>query len=139
MRFGYKEFLNTFKSELIGFTIFTLSNFSLNLLLIFSSVNDHVIVSRYPFEATDLWAKWKCFWKKLSVGLVRFFSGSMDLIFSNPIILITSSTRSISPKISGLQLGTLILRNFPFDLIIKPSYGEGSGWMDYALSPLDGR
>ena len=54
------------------------------------------------------------FLKKLSVGLVRFFSGSMDLIFSNPIILITSSTRSISPKISGLQLGTLTLRNLPF-------------------------
>ena len=54
MRFGYNEFLNTFKSELIGFIIFIVSNFSLNLLLIFSLVKDHVIVSRYPFDATDL-------------------------------------------------------------------------------------
>ena len=53
-RFEKIEFLKTFKSELIGFKILILSRFSLNLLFIFSSVNDHVIVSRYPFEAIDL-------------------------------------------------------------------------------------
>ena len=48
----------------------------------------------------------------------------MDLIFSNPIILITSSTRSISPKISGLQLGTLTLRNLPLVLTVKPKFDK---------------
>ena len=54
IKFEYREFLKTFKSELIVLTIFTSGKFSLNLLFIFSSVNDQVIVSKYPFEATDL-------------------------------------------------------------------------------------
>ena len=59
--------------------------------------------------------------KKLSVGLILFFSGSIDLMFSNPIILITSSTKSISANISGLHVGTLTIKFFPFFFSVKPN------------------
>ena len=120
IKFGYKELLKTFKSELIGLTIFISGKFSLKLLFIFSSVNDHVIASKYPFEATDLWAKWKCLWKKSKVGFNLFLSGSTDWILSNPLILIISSTISIWPYISGLQLGISKIRSLPFFLILNP-------------------
>ena len=48
------EFLKTFRSELMGFTIFISLLFSKNNLLILESVKDQVIVSKNPLDAIDL-------------------------------------------------------------------------------------
>ena len=48
------EFLKTFRSELIGFTILTSFLSSKNNWLILESVKDQVIVSKKPLEAIDL-------------------------------------------------------------------------------------
>ena len=45
----------------------------------------------------------------------------MDLILSKPEILITSSTRSISPNISGLQVGICTSTNLLFFFVPKPN------------------
>ena len=86
-----------------------------NCLSIFESVNDQVTVSKYPFDAKDLWDKWNNFCLKFKVSLSRFLSGSTNLIFSKPLILINSSIKSTSWLISGLQEGISTFKSFlPF-------------------------
>ena len=86
----------------------------------FESVNDHVTASIYPFDAKDLCERWKSFCLKLSVSFTLFFSGSINFILSNPLILINSSIKSTSWKISVLQEGTSTFKIFLFFLHLNP-------------------
>ena len=84
IRFEKIEFLKTFKSELIGFIISIEFFWSLNKLFTLESVKDHVITSKYPFDAIDLCKKWNSLCIFVNVGLLRIFSGLMFLILSYP-------------------------------------------------------
>ena len=58
-------------------------------------------------------------------------------MLSNPIILITSSTKSISPNISGLQVGTFTEKIFPFFFKLKPSFVKiFKIWFDLTFIPI---
>ena len=122
IKFGKIEFLKTFKSELIGFTISIVFFRSLNKSFILESAKDHVIASKYPFEASDLCKKWNNLWDFVNVGLIRFFSGLLVLILSYPYTLTNSSTISIDCIISGLQEGTVRFKLFLLDLISNPKF-----------------
>ena len=93
---------------------------SLNKWFILESVNDHVIISRYPFDAIERWKKWNNFCCLFSVAFFLIFRGSSILIWSYPFILTISSTISIGWLISGLQDGTIKFIIFFCFFILKP-------------------
>ena len=106
------DLLKTFRSLDIGFKIgISFSPFE-NCLSILESVKDQVTVSKYPFEARDLWDRWNNFCLKFRVSLSLILSGVINLIFLKPLILISSSIMSTSWLISGLHEGISILRSF---------------------------
>ena len=56
----------------------------------------------------------------MRVSLSLFFSGSINFILSNPLILINSSIKSTSCVTSGLHEGTSIFKIFLLFLHLNP-------------------